>query len=120
MLQGPAQNAKEKVTSKSDQNALSQHRCAAEDATGPLNAKSAMALAALQKRMRITMTMKIKPEQMRTYHITYFIHRGDVEQNEKPLLGGVTLEAESIILAIGRFLNENKVQESEIKYIVEL
>jgi hypothetical protein len=57
---------------------------------------------------------------MITYHITFFIYRGDVDRNEKPLLGGVTLEAESIILAIGKFLNEHKVEESAIKYIVEL
>lgn len=57
---------------------------------------------------------------MKTYHITFFLHRGDVDLNERPLLSGITLEAESIILAIGKFLNENNVKESEIKYIVEL
>jgi len=70
--------------------------------------------------MRIGMKMNIKTKQMRTYHITFFISRGDLDKNEKPLLGGVTLESESIILAIGRFLNEHPVQESQIKYIVEL
>jgi len=89
------------------------------DATKQFNAMNAMEQGVLQRKQMKT-NINLNKKQMRTYHITYFIHRGDVDLNEKPLLGGVTLESESIILAIGRFLNENNVQESEIKYIVEL
>ena len=66
------------------------------------------------------MKTNLKNQIMKTYHITYFISRGSSNENDIPLLGGITLEHECIILAIGKFLNENDVQESEIKYIVEL
>lgn len=56
----------------------------------------------------------------RTYHITYFINRGDVVEESTPLLGGLTLTAESITHAITQFMSTSGVDESEIKYIVEL
>lgn len=56
----------------------------------------------------------------RTYHITYFISRGDVVEESTPLLGGLTLTAESITHAITQFMSTSGVDESEIKYIVEL
>jgi hypothetical protein len=60
------------------------------------------------------------PRDQKTYHITYFIERGDVTQESTPLLGGLTLAAESITHAITSFMNSSGVSESEIKYIVEL
>jgi hypothetical protein len=57
---------------------------------------------------------------MRTYHITYFIERGNPGEGIRPLLGGMTLEALTIIAAIFEFLKSNNIEESEIKYIVEL
>lgn len=56
----------------------------------------------------------------RNYHITYFISRGDVTAEETPLLGGLTLSADSITHAVTIFINSTKVNEREIKYIVEL
>jgi len=56
----------------------------------------------------------------RTYHITYFISRGDVTAEDTPLLGGLTLTAKSITHAITHFMSTSGVDESEIKYIVEL
>tara|TARA_R110000868_G_scaffold35931_4_gene128139 strand:+ start:654 stop:827 length:174 start_codon:yes stop_codon:yes gene_type:complete len=57
---------------------------------------------------------------MRNYHITYFIERGNPEEGIRPLLGGMTLEAFTIIAAIFEFMKLNNIEESEIKYIVEL
>ena len=60
------------------------------------------------------------PRDQKTYHITYFIERGDISKESTPLLGGLTLSAESITHAITSFMNTSGVSESEIKYIVEL
>jgi hypothetical protein len=60
------------------------------------------------------------PRDQKTYHITYFIERGDVEKEATPLLGGLTLNAAGITHAITSFINSTGVAESEIKYIVEL
>jgi len=57
---------------------------------------------------------------MKTYHITYFIERGNPEEGIRPLLGGTTLEALTVVAAIFEFLKSNPIEESEIKYIVEL
>ena len=57
---------------------------------------------------------------MKTYHITYFIERGNPEEGIRPLLGGITLEALTVVAAIFEFLKSNPIEESEIKYIVEL
>jgi len=56
----------------------------------------------------------------KTYHITYFIERGDIDKESTPLLGGLTLTADTITQAITRFITTSGVEESEIKYIVEL
>jgi len=56
----------------------------------------------------------------RNYHVTYFISRGEVTEEETPLLGGLTLSADSITHAIIQFMNTTGVDEKEIKYIVEL
>ena len=56
----------------------------------------------------------------RNYHVTYFINRGDVTEEETPLLGGLTLSADSITHAVTIFINSTGVSEREIKYIVEL
>ena len=56
----------------------------------------------------------------RNYHVTYFINRGDVTAEETPLLGGLTLSADSITHAVTIFINTTGVSEREIKYIVEL
>lgn len=67
-----------------------------------------------------SMIFAFSPRDQRTYHITYFISRGDVEKESTPLLGGLTLTAECISHAITQFMNTSGVAESEIKYIVEL
>lgn len=64
--------------------------------------------------------LAFSPRDQKTYHITYFIERGDVTKESTPLLGGLTLSAESITHAITSFMNTSGVSESEIKYIVEL
>jgi hypothetical protein len=64
--------------------------------------------------------LAFSPRDQRTYHITYFISRGDVEKESTPLLGGLTLTAECISHAISIFMSTSGVAESEIKYIVEL
>lgn len=56
----------------------------------------------------------------RNYHVTYFISRGEVTAEETPLLGGLTLSADSITHAIINFMTTTGVDEKEIKYIVEL
>jgi glycerol-3-phosphate dehydrogenase len=56
----------------------------------------------------------------RNYHVTYFISRGEVTEEETPLLGGLTLSADSITHAIIQFMTTTGVDEKEIKYIVEL
>ena len=60
------------------------------------------------------------PRDQKTYHITYFIERGNIETEATPLLGGLTLNAAGITHAITSFINSTGVAESEIKYIVEL
>ena len=60
------------------------------------------------------------PRNQKTYHITYFIERGNIETEATPLLGGLTLNAAGITHAITSFINSTGVAESEIKYIVEL
>ena len=67
-----------------------------------------------------SMIFAFSPRDQKTYHITYFIERGDVTKESTPLLGGLTLSAESITHAITSFMNTSGVSESEIKYIVEL
>jgi hypothetical protein len=54
---------------------------------------------------------------MKRFHITFFIKR---ETEIGPLLSGVTVEAENMIFAINKAINDHFVIESEIKYIVEL
>lgn len=66
----------------------------------------------------ISMTFTGDPS--KNYHVTYFINRGDVTAEETPLLGGLTLSAESITHAVTIFINTTGVSEREIKYIVEL
>ena len=56
----------------------------------------------------------------RNYHVTYFISRGEVTEEETPLLGGLTLSADSITHAVAQFISSTGVDEREIKYIVEL
>lgn len=67
-----------------------------------------------------SMIFAFSSRDQRTYHITYFIERGDVEKEATPLLGGLTLNAAGITHAITSFINSTGVAESEIKYIVEL
>jgi len=67
-----------------------------------------------------SMIFAFSPRDQRTYHITYFISRGDIDKESTPLLGGLTLTAECISHAITQFMNTSGVAESEIKYIVEL
>lgn len=64
--------------------------------------------------------MTFSGDPSRTYHITYFISRGDVMKESTPLLGGLTLTADSITHAISQFMSTSGVDESEIKYIIEL
>lgn len=66
----------------------------------------------------IAMTFTGDPS--KNYHVTYFINRGDVTAEETPLLGGLTLSADSITHAIIQFMTTTGVDEKEIKYIVEL
>jgi len=66
----------------------------------------------------ISMTFTGDPS--RNYHVTYFISRGEVTAEETPLLGGLTLSADSITHAIIQFMTTTGVDEKEIKYIVEL
>jgi hypothetical protein len=56
----------------------------------------------------------------RNYHVTYFISRGEVTEEETPLLGGLTFSSDSITHAIIQFMTTTGVDEKEIKYIVEL
>lgn len=51
---------------------------------------------------------------MKKFHIAYYLNR-DVS-----LLGGYTVDAESIIYAIGKFLNDLEIEVDQIKYVVEL
>jgi|688.fasta_scaffold164220_3 hypothetical protein len=67
-----------------------------------------------------SMIFAFAPRDQKTYHITYFISRGNVEKESTPLLGGLTLTAECISHAISIFMSTSGVAESEIKYIVEL
>jgi hypothetical protein len=64
--------------------------------------------------------MTFTGDSSRNYHVTYFINRGDVTAEETPLLGGLTLSADSITHAVTIFINSTGVSEREIKYIVEL
>jgi putative hemolysin len=67
-----------------------------------------------------SMILAFAPRDQKTYHITYFIERGNIETEATPLLGGLTLNAAGITHAITSFINSTGVAESEIKYIVEL
>jgi hypothetical protein len=67
-----------------------------------------------------SMIFAFAPRDQKTYHITYFIERGNIETEATPLLGGLTLNAAGITHAITSFINSTGVAESEIKYIVEL
>jgi len=64
--------------------------------------------------------MTFTGDSSRNYHVTYFISRGEVTEEETPLLGGLTLSADSITHAIIQFMTTTGVDEKEIKYIVEL
>lgn len=57
---------------------------------------------------------------MKTFHITYFISRGDLNANDETLLGGVTVKAVNVKEAIDEFENLEINEINEIKYIVEL
>ena len=52
---------------------------------------------------------------MKKFHITFF-----VRLKPSPILSGVTIEAENIVEAIGRFCNDTGKAVSEIKYAIEL
>jgi hypothetical protein len=65
-------------------------------------------------------SMTFTGDATRNYHVTYFISRGEVTAEETPLLGGLTLSADSITHAIIQFMTTTGVDEKEIKYIVEL
>lgn len=61
---------------------------------------------------------------MKTFHITYYLQRGD-DQNTSPLLGGFTIQAENVIVAILEYrMRQNQGDDlppvTEIKYIIEL
>jgi hypothetical protein len=66
------------------------------------------------------LTVTFTGDPSRNYHVTYFISRGEVTAEETPLLGGLTLSADSITHAIINFMTTTGVDEKEIKYIVEL
>jgi organic radical activating enzyme len=66
------------------------------------------------------LTITFTGDPSRNYHVTYFISRGEVTEEETPLLGGLTLSADSITHAVTQFMNTTGVDEKEIKYIVEL
>jgi hypothetical protein len=51
---------------------------------------------------------------MKNFHITFYYDRTE------PLLGGHTVEADTIVSAIGRFLLETEVHVDDIKYVVEV
>jgi hypothetical protein len=51
---------------------------------------------------------------MKNFHVTFYYDRNE------PLLGGHTVEADSIVNAIGKFLLETEIDVQEIKYIVEV
>jgi hypothetical protein len=72
----------------------------------------------IQEAEAVFMTFTGDPS--RNYHVTYFISRGEVTEEETPLLGGLTLSADSITHAIIQFMTTTGVDEKEIKYIVEL
>ena len=56
---------------------------------------------------------------MKKFHITYFIK--DPETTSFPLLHGVTIEAESMIFALNKFLNTHpEISEDRVKYIIQL
>ena len=57
---------------------------------------------------------------MKTFHITYFISRGDLNANDETLLGGVTVKAVNVKEAIEEFEKLEINEINEIKYIVEL
>jgi hypothetical protein len=54
---------------------------------------------------------------MKRYHITFFL---DTCGHITPTLSGVTVEAESIFFAIQKAINEHKIKEELIKYVIEL
>lgn len=51
---------------------------------------------------------------MKKFHITFYTDR------DEPLLGGLTVEAETIFSAILRFLDQTDITVNQIKYVVEL
>lgn len=57
---------------------------------------------------------------MKEYHITYYIDRGNPVTRTSPLLGGITLQAETVMKAIQIFIGMDLAPETEIKYIIEL
>ena len=57
---------------------------------------------------------------MKTFHITYFISRGDLNADDETLLGGITIKAINVKEAIAEFEKLAINEINEIKYIVEL
>lgn len=57
---------------------------------------------------------------MKTFHITYFISRGDLNADDETLLGGITVRAVNVKEAIAEFEKLQINEINEIKYIVEL
>lgn len=57
---------------------------------------------------------------MKTFHITYFISRGDLNAEDETLLGGVTIKAVNVKKVIEIFETMQLQDLTEIKYIVEL
>ena len=62
---------------------------------------------------------------MKTFHITYFINRGE-DSESTPLLGAITIQSESITYALVEYVimsmkeNTKLPSSNEIKYIIEL
>ena len=63
---------------------------------------------------------QIAKAKLKTFHITYFISRGDLNANDETLLGGVTIKAVNVKEAIDEFEKLEINEINEIKYIVEL
>lgn len=64
--------------------------------------------------------LSTKQNNMKEYHVTYYIDRGNPTIGTSPLLGGVTLKAISVISAGKIFVEMGLAPEEEIKYIIEL
>lgn len=54
---------------------------------------------------------------MKKYHLTYYLMR---ESETGPLLSGLTIEADNMILAINKAIHTHGISEDEIKYVIEL